>query len=169
MKNVILYGMMGAGKTTVGAELARLTGRRFVDTDALIEEKHGKISDIFNRFGEAHFRALEEETAGILSETDGLIISVGGGVVLRDTNVAKLKKNGKFVYLRASVSTLLQRLKSDESRPLLRGGELSEKLENLQNTRGEIYQNCADIFVDTDGKKPVEIAEEILRKIPEEK
>ena len=82
--NLILCGMMGAGKTTVGVEVARLTGWRCLDTDALIEERYGKISEIFKARGEAYFRGLEAETVKELSKQDGLVISVGGGLVLKE-------------------------------------------------------------------------------------
>lgn len=165
--NVILYGMMGVGKTSVGRALSLLTGKNFVDTDALIEEKYGGINDIFEKYGEEYFRNLEAETARAFWGKDGLIISVGGGFVLKDKNVTELKKNGKFVYLRASLETLVSRLKTDETRPLLKGGALLEKIKTLMETRDEIYENCADISVFTDGKTLDEIAAEILEKLGE--
>ena len=167
--NVILCGMMGAGKTTVGRALAEKSGRELVDTDGLIEEKYGKISDIFAEYGEEYFRRLETQTAEFLSGVDGLSVSVGGGLVLREENVKFLKKNGLIVYLRATLETLAARLQADETRPLLKNAEsgLKERLKNLLNARAEIYENCADFAVDVDGKTPIQVAEEILARIGE--
>lgn len=165
--NVILCGMMGAGKTTVGRALAEKLGRKLVDTDALIEEKYGKISDIFAEYGEEYFRGLETQTAEFLSGVDGLVVSVGGGFVLRRENVAFLKTNGRIIYLRATIETLETRLQADETRPLLKNAEsgLKERLQNLLNARAGIYENCADFTVDVDGKTPIRVAEEILVRI----
>ena len=97
--NLILCGMMGSGKTTVGIKIAQRTGKSFVDTDALIEERYGKISDIFARFGEEYFRDLESEIVQELCRQDGLVISTGGGLVLRKKNVDALRQNGKIIFL----------------------------------------------------------------------
>ena len=130
--NLILCGMMGAGKTTVGMKIAELSDRRWYDTDEVIVEKYGKIPEIFARYGEAHFRMLETETVRSFSAMDGLVLSVGGGLVLKAENTEILRKNGKIVYLRASLQTLAARLKADGERPLLSGAEsLQDKLERL--------------------------------------
>lgn len=164
--NLILCGMMGAGKTTVGVEVARLTGWRCLDTDVLIEEKYGKISDIFKTHGEAYFRGLETETVAKLSVQDGLVISVGGGLVLKEENVDLLKQNGKIVFLRARMETLLERLQNDKTRPLLQSEEtLSDRIKRLVDERTPIYERAADYIVDVDGKKPEEIGAEILSLI----
>ena len=163
--NVILCGMMGVGKTAVGERLAQKLGRRWIDTDILIEEKYGGIAEIFERFGEEYFRGLETQTARMIGAKDGLIVSVGGGFVLKESNVTELKGNGKFVYLRATIETLETRLQADETRPLLKGGTLLEKIKTLMERRAEIYENCADFTVDVDGKTPIQVAEEILARI----
>ena len=162
--NLILCGMMGAGKTTVGAEISRLTGRRLCDTDTLITERYGKISDIFRDKGEAYFRNLETETVKELARQDGLIISTGGGLVMKEENVTLLKNSGKIVFLRAKVETLLQRLQADTTRPLLQtGGEtLQERLTRLLTERAPTYARVADYTVDVDGKTTKEIAKEIM-------
>lgn len=160
--NVVLCGMMGAGKTTVGFQLARLTNQKCVDTDNLIEKRYGKISDIFAQRGEAYFRALETETARSLSERNGLVISTGGGLVMREENCALLKKSGKIVFLRAKLQTLLSRIKLDGTRPLLKEGNAEEKITALLKERTPVYERVSDYIVDTDGKKKDEIAREIL-------
>ncbi len=164
--NLVLCGMMGAGKTTVGVEVARLTGWRCLDTDALIEERYGKISEIFKARGEAYFRGLETETVKELSKQDGLVISVGGGLVLKEENVDLLKQNGKIVFLRARVETLLKRLQNDETRPLLQSEEaLSDRIKRLVDERTPIYGGVADFIVDVDGKTPKQIGEEIVSNL----
>ena len=94
--NIVLCGMMGCGKTTVAAELSRITGRESVDTDAEIVKRHGRIADIFEKFGESRFREIETEEVERLSSRDGLIIATGGGCVLYDRNVRILKRGGKI-------------------------------------------------------------------------
>lgn len=162
--NLILCGMMGAGKTTIGVKIAELTGRRWYDTDELIVDKHGKISDIFEYYGEAHFRKLETEIVRELSQKDELVISTGGGLVLIKENNTLLQRNGKIVFLRASLDTLARRLKVDGTRPLLQTSteSLRERLEKLMAERAPVYEHVADYIVDVDNKTPEEIAAEIV-------
>ena len=157
--------MMGAGKTSVAQSLARLSGRRAVDTDALIEEKYGKITDIFAAHGEAYFRDLETETARALSAWDDLVIATGGGFVLRQENCDLLKKKGKIFFLRARLETLLARVAGDASRPLLAGGA-EKKLRELLPVRTPVYERAANYIVDTDGRGVEDIAREILSRLP---
>ena len=112
--NLILCGMMGAGKTTVGIKIAEKLGRRWYDTDEVITQQYGKISDIFEDKGEEYFRGLETQTVKSLSAETDLVISVGGGLVLRAENVELLKQNGKIFFLRAKKQTLLARLQGDK-------------------------------------------------------
>lgn len=165
--NLILCGMMGAGKTSVGRAIADLTGRAWRDTDDMIVKQHGAISDIFKTHGEAYFRTLETETVKTLTAQDDLVISVGGGLVLNEDNVEFLHQNGKIVYLRATKETLAQRLQADETRPLLNGVEesLEKRLTKLLATRAPIYERVADFTVDVDEKTVEKIAKEILSKI----
>ena len=162
--NVILCGMMGAGKTTIGIKIAELTGRRWYDTDGLIVDRYGKISDIFEYYGEVHFRKLETQIVKELSEQDGLVISTGGGLVLKNENNALLQSNGKIVFLRASLETLNKRLVVDGTRPLLQASteSISDRLAKLLKERTPIYEHVADYIVDVDGKTPDEIAREIV-------
>ncbi len=162
--NVILCGMMGAGKTTIGIQLAELTVCRWYDTDGMITDKHGKISDIFEYYGEAHFRKLETELVKELAEKDDLIISTGGGLVLKKENNELLQKNGKIIFLRASLETLAKRLKVDGTRPLLQTSteSIRDRLSKLMIERTPVYEHVADYIVDVDGKTPKEIALEII-------
>ena len=170
--NVILCGMMGSGKTTLGIKIAELTGRRWYDTDGVIVDRHGKISDIFEYYGEAHFRKLETQIVEELSKKDGLIISTGGGLVLKSENNILLQKNGKIVFLRASLETLASRLKVDGTRPLLENSTegIKLRLARLLQERSPIYESVADYVVDVDGKSVETLAKEIIALVtPNEK
>lgn len=162
--NLILCGMMGSGKTTIGIKIADRTSLRWYDTDELIVDKHGKISDIFEYYGEPHFRKLETEIVRELSQKDGLVISTGGGLVLKKENNELLQRNGKIVFLRATPETLAGRLKVDGTRPLLQTSTetLKERLLRLMRERTPVYELVSDYIVDVDGKTPEEIAEEIV-------
>ena len=162
--NVVLCGMMGAGKSTIGIKIAELTGRRWYDTDGVISDRHGKISDIFEYYGEPHFRKLETEVVKELSEQDDLVISTGGGLVLKSENNVLLQKKGKIVFLRASLETLNKRLVVDGTRPLLQASteSISDRLAKLLKERTPVYEHVADYIVDVDEKTPLEIAQEIV-------
>ncbi len=167
--NLILCGMMGAGKTTIGIKIAEKTGKRWYDTDGLIVDKYGKISDIFEYYGEAHFRKLETEIVKELSKQDDLVISTGGGLVLKKENNELLQEKGKIVFLRASLDTLSKRLKVDGNRPLLQTSteSIRDRLSRLMSERAPVYEHVADYVVDVDEKTPDEIAEEIIEKTGE--
>ena len=162
--NLILCGMMGAGKTTIGIKIAEITGRRWYDTDELIVDKYGKIADIFEYYGEPHFRKLETEIVKELAQKDGLVISTGGGLVLKKENNEALQANGKIVFLRATLETLAKRLKVDGNRPLLQTSteSIRDRLERLMSERMPIYEHVSDYIVDVDGKSPEQIASEIV-------
>ena len=167
--NIILCGMLGVGKSTVGVRIAELTGRMWYDTDVVITDRHGRISDIFEYYGEAHFRSLETEVVRELSGRDGLVISTGGGLVLKPENSELLKQNGKIFFMRASFETLLKRVRADETRPLLKNtGKTAESLGKLLAQRTPVYEHVADYIVDTDGKSIDEVAKEIVRLAGEE-
>ena len=159
--NIVLCGMMGSGKTTVGIRLADLTGLRWYDTDDLITEKYGKISDIFEFYGEERFREMETEMVKRVAEEDGAVISTGGGCVLRTENCVLLKEKGKIVYLKVPIETLFARAgHTGEERPLLKNATFN-KMKELLESRTPIYEGCADYTVNTDGKDVDEIAREI--------
>jgi shikimate kinase len=162
--NLILCGMMGAGKTTIGIKIADITGRRWYDTDGMIVDKYGKISDIFEYYGEAHFRKLETEIVRELVKQDGLVISTGGGLVLKKENNELLQANGKIVFLRATLETLAARLNVDGERPLLHTSmeNLRDRLARLMQERASVYEHAADYIVDVDEKTAEEIAREIV-------
>lgn len=155
--NLILIGMMGSGKSTVGQLLADRLGMRFVDTDAVIEEMQGlSISRIFELYGESHFRALEATLVEKLSKIDGAILSTGGGLVMNPCNTMLLKSMGKIIYLKATVDQLNLNLSGEtDNRPMLK----DYSIEVLLKVREPIYENTADIVVDIDGMSAAEVSD----------
>jgi shikimate kinase len=162
MKNIVLVGFMGSGKTTVGQLIAEQTGMPLLDMDALIVERAGKsINEIFADDGEPYFRTLENELAKELSETEGNIISTGGGIVLNPENIEYLERTGLVVCLLADSETVLDRVKHDSARPLLAGDKQQAILELLA-ARKPLYEAIAH-KIDTSGRpSPAPTAQEII-------
>ncbi|MBD5085348.1 MAG: shikimate kinase [Clostridiales bacterium] len=154
-KNIVLIGMMGCGKTTVGGLLARRLGRELVDTDALIEQRQGRsIPDIFAQEGEAHFRALELELCRGSSGQDGLIIACGGGLPLQDEAIAALKENGVVFWLDRDPGETYDAL-DVSGRPLAQAGR--EDFVRRYQDRAPIYRRWADYIIPCgDGPQAVE-------------
>lgn len=170
-KPIILIGYMGAGKTTVGKLLAEQKGWLFVDTDVKIEEQEGRsISDIFAMDGEEAFRNKETTFISQFSKAQPskAVVSVGGGLPLREENRRILKEMGTVIYLTALKDTIVWRVKSSADRPLLQGEDLSKKVEDMLAVRDPIYRQAADFCIETDKKTAEEIAEEIWKKIEKE-
>ena len=152
---------MGTGKTAVGRELARLLQMKLVDVDAEIEGRRDmKITDIFKNFGEPYFRDLETEVIRELSEQKNIVISTGGGAVLREENMAVLRKTGIIFCLYADPQTILDRTGGSNDRPLLNVKDPLAKINELLRIRMPFYEK-AGIMIDTNGKTPLQIAEEI--------
>lgn len=163
-KNIVLTGFMGSGKSTVGAELARLTGFKTVEVDEEIEKSAGmSIPEIFERMGEPRFREMETEEIKRVSRGRNLIISTGGGAVMKEENMDALRECGVIVCLRAEPLTILERTGADSGRPLLKVEEPLEKIQELLGKRKPFYEQ-ADIIIDVEGKSPFEVAEEILER-----
>ena len=161
--NIILCGMMGSGKTTVGIRLSELTGMRWYDTDDLIVDKYGRIADIFEYYGEERFRQLETGIVHRVAGEENCIISTGGGCVLRPENSATFKEGGgKIVFLKVDIEVLFARTgHTGDERPLLKNTTF-EKMRDLLDRRTPIYESCADYTVDTNGKGVDEVAREIV-------
>jgi shikimate dehydrogenase len=158
--NIVLIGIRGSGKTAVGKALAQKLGRELIEMDELIVGKAGlNIPEIVAKHGWEGFRDLEEELTAEVAERDNIINATGGGIVVRESNVTKLKQNGLLGWLTASIDTLLQRIGEDEGRPLLKGRTPREDMEITLAEREPLYQKAADITIDTEDKTPEAIAE----------
>jgi len=168
MKNIVLTGLMGSGKTSVGKRLADILQYDFLDTDDIIEQETGiSINEIFSKYGEIWFREYENKISRKLSEVEKTVISTGGGFVLNPDNIENLRKNSIIVNLRTKAETLWNRLKTKTDRPLLKVLNPLNKLKELINERERFYNN-ADYIIDTDDLSVDEVVEEILNLIKED-
>ena len=163
MKNVILTGFMGTGKSTVGQILAQRLGFRYADLDALIVERAGlPINDIFARYGEPHFRALETETIRDVISHEGVVVSTGGGAVISAVNRELLHAAGAMINLYATVEEVCDRLRDDCERPLLKEGRSRERVSAMMAEREPFYAD-ADLRIDTTGKTVEDVVAEIVK------
>ncbi len=163
MVHVILIGMMGAGKTTVGKALSGLTARDFVDTDLLIERREGMdISGIIGSKGEEYFRMVERQVILSMNLVSPSVIATGGGAVMNDEVHAFFKNIGKMVYLRASADVLYKRTANTDTRPLLRGTDRLATIRGLIEKREKRYLDSA-LVIESDERSPSAIANEIAR------
>jgi shikimate kinase len=155
--HILLIGFMGAGKSTVGRLLAERTGRPFVDLDEAIAGAAGKS---VAEDGEEAFRARERDALAALQGQAPAVVACGGGVVLREENRGLLRRTGTVVHLKVSAEEALARIGDVSGRPLLAGGGAA-LAPALLASREVLYAACADIIVDTDGREPLEVAEEV--------
>ena len=163
MKNIYLIGFMGTGKSTVARELIARAHAKGVEMDQLIEEQQNMaITDIFAQHGEAYFRDLETALLRSMGTEEHLVVSCGGGTVLRDENAALMKEQGCIVLLTATPETVYERVKNSSNRPILNGNMSVEYISELMEKRRARYESVADIRVATDGKDVSTICEEIL-------
>jgi shikimate kinase len=163
-RNIFLAGFMGTGKSTIGRELARFMGRKFVDMDQLLEARLGKtINEIFDDHGEDFFREKELELAKELVQQQNRVVATGGGTILNDEIRNLFADNGLIICLVADKDQLIQRLKRTDKRPLLRGDreEIAEKVERLLEDRQNVYFRIP-IRVDTTNLTPQEAARKII-------
>lgn len=168
-RNLFFVGLMGAGKTTVGRQLARRLGKRFQDSDQEIEDRTGvKVAIIFEIEGEAGFRARESRVIEELADTEDLVLATGGGVVLDPGNRARLAAHGFVIYLRAQPRDLWQRTRNDKSRPLLQGVDPLARLEELYAIRDPLYREIADLVIDTGRQGVGALVTRVLAELPDE-
>lgn len=157
VQNIVLIGMPGCGKTTVATELATLSGRQVIDTDAEIEKNAGMtIPEIFKKYGEEHFRTLESEVIAEVAKEKGLVIATGGGAVLREENRKALHSNGRIYYIKRELTDL-----SCEGRPL---SVDTDALQRMFAVRDPIYSDCCDAVVSND-LSPVQTAQRIMDEL----
>lgn len=164
--SIVLIGMMGAGKSSVGRCLYRRTGLALRDTDAIVATNFGmSISEIFPKFGEQGFRQAETEALRSLPAREQTIIVTGGGIVLREENIGILKRLGVIVWLDADEETLFARASQKQNRPLLQTKNPRKTFAQILGARRPLYANIADIRVDTSVLSDEEVAMAILVKL----
>lgn len=165
MKNIILIGFMGCGKTSVGKRLSQALGCEFLDTDELIElEQQRSIREIFDTDGEAAFREMETECVKKLlkRQGDGFVLSVGGGLPIRQVNRSLLKELGDVVLLQVSPDVVYKRLRNDRTRPLLQDKNPMGRILDLMSARKSYYEEAATHIVDVNDRDFEEIVKDIL-------
>ncbi len=168
--SIALIGFMGTGKTAVGKVLAERLDKEFVELDSLIEQKAGKtIPEIFNQDDEVTFRELEIEATREVAERKNTVIACGGGVVLKEINIERLRKECIIVYLTASPGVILKRTLSNENeRPLLEVSNKAQRIQELLRFRKPFYERAADIKIDTSKLDISSAVEQIIKKVKED-
>ena len=166
--NIVLIGFMGAGKTTISDYLSTMFDMDIVEMDQVIAEREEmSISDIFATYGEEYFRNCETELLKKMQSRKNVLISCGGGVVLRECNVEQMKKNGRVVLLTASPEEVYERVKDSDDRPVLAGRKNVKGIAELMEARREKYEAAADIIVNTDHKTVLQVCEELVQRLTE--
>lgn len=163
LPNIVLIGFMGCGKSTVGRRLSALTGHRFVDTDELViqAEKRG-IPEIFASVGEEGFREIEERIIRDLVGVAGIVLSTGGGAILREANRAALKKTGVVVWLDSDPDILFERAIRSGKRPLLNTPNPRETFDSLAASRRAVYESASHFRFDSSRIEMDEVAKRVL-------
>lgn len=167
-KHIFLIGFMGAGKSTVAFRLQKELQMELCEMDQMIVEQQGmSINDIFERFGEEHFRELETQLVRELQQHAPSVVSCGGGAVMREENVAYMKECGRIILLTATPETIYERVKHSKNRPILNGNMNVDFIRGLMEKRRSRYEAVADISVATDGREIGEICQEIISRTSE--
>jgi shikimate kinase len=163
VRPLFIIGFMGAGKSTVGGMVAARLGRPFLDLDCEIERETGRtVAELFAAHGEAGFRDAERAALAMAARQPGVVVACGGGVVTDEGSHAILRESGTVVYLQVSSEVAVARVGFDSSgRPLLRGGDMRTTAALLRS-RERLYEAAADIIVDTVGRSPEEIVDEVV-------
>ena len=165
-EHIFLIGFMGCGKSTNARYLSKMTGAVQMEMDQkIVEMQRMAISDIFEKYGEVYFRDLETDLIRSMKEKEPMVVSCGGGAVLREENVALMKECGKIVLLTASPEAIYDRVKHSTDRPLLNGNMNVEYISELMEKRKPKYEAAADIVISTEMKNVREICEEILEEM----
>ena len=166
--NIFLIGFMGAGKSTIARSLVQKRNFPLIEMDERIVKEQGMpISEIFDRYGEEHFRDIESELVKTIGTLEPSVVSCGGGTVLRPENVENMKKSGKIVFLTATPQTIYERVKNSSDRPILNGHMNVPYIAELMEKRRPVYEGAAELTISTDGKSREEIADEIIRRLEE--
>ena len=166
MANIFLIGPMGAGKTTVGRQLARRLDRSFYDSDREVEAACGvDIPTIFDFEGEAGFRSREERMIDLLTSKPDIVLATGGGAVLREENRNYLRSRGIVVFLDVDIDVQVERTSRNNSRPLLRQGDPKTTLMEISKQRGPIYRELAHVRISTSNQRHQRVVDKICQQI----
>ena len=169
MRNIFLIGFMGVGKSTIAYHLQSILNADVVEMDHFIaKQQKMSIAEIFEKFGESYFRDLESNLLLDIRKKQGLIVSCGGGIVIREENIGYMKQSGVIVLLSALPETIYERVKDSKERPILNGNMNIAYIEKLQEKRRALYEAAADITIATDQKDIHTICEEIIAAIHKE-
>ncbi|SDH01234.1 shikimate kinase [Paraburkholderia phenazinium] len=161
-RRLVLVGMMGAGKTTIGARLGALSALHFVDVDRELERRVGKtVREIFHDEGEPAFRQREALLLDELTARTGIVVATGGGAVLDAASRERLRSRGLVVYLHTEPELLWERVRTDTGRPLLNVQDPRQTLESLYAIRDPLYRDCAGLIVETAGRSATEVADSL--------
>jgi shikimate kinase len=164
--SLFLTGPMGAGKSTIGRQLARQLRLEFRDSDHEIEQRTGvDIPLIFEIEGEAGFRKREKAVIDELTRQPGIVLATGGGAILDPENRKHLAERGQVIYLHTSVNQQLKRTSRDRNRPLLQTADPRQRLTDLMEVREPLYREIADLVINTDGKHVRDVVREILQQL----
>lgn len=164
--NIFLVGPMGAGKTTIGRQLAKKLRRPFYDSDREIEKRTGvSISWIFEKEGEAGFRKREQNIIDELTAMDNVVVATGGGAVLAEENRQNLRSRGQVIYLAASPEQLYRRMARDKNRPLLQKGDRRQLIHDLLAERDPLYRSIADIVLPTGERAIKRTVSDVINKL----
>jgi shikimate kinase len=165
-QNIILVGPMGAGKTTIGKQLARALGRTFYDSDRFIEERTGaNIPLIFELEGEDGFRRREKAAIAELVQMENIVLATGGGAILDPENRDLFTRQGFVIYLRAPLEQLINRTAKDKNRPLLQTTDPQKKLQEILAVRDPLYREVADEILETDSSPVRHVVKRIISLI----
>jgi len=165
--NIVLIGLRGSGKSTVGEIISRKLNKTFYDLDSIIIKKEKKtIPEIVEKYGWEYFREKETEIIKKISKRGNSVIATGGGTIKRNENIDMLKKNGEFIFLKTSIEQITVRIGDDKSRPSLNGKKsFIDEMQEIWIMRKPIYEQTADIIIETDDKSQEEVADEIINRL----
>ncbi len=157
---------MGSGKTSIGKLLAKKTHKKFFDIDQIIigNEKMS-ISEIFSKKSEKYFRDIEHSALDKIKDNQNCVISTGGGIILRQDNIKIMKETGYIVFLDVNTKVQLQRVRNKKNRPLINNNNIEESLQKLRDQRFKIYEDIANIIIDSSKNEKMNIVSELIKKL----